>query len=191
MSEIKVTAHLSDVIQTTASFDTALKATADFGKVLDLPFPLKIEQIGSWTGTLATRTSTSAQNTDTHIPILQDKEYLYYVATIECDGELDTSSANNWGGLTVCLGSRYTKSNTGRYYTACNLQYRGTVRPYSWSDVSAQSVNPINSASYGVYATNNTVSFAFSRKCHATNCPKIMGGTYTVNVYGVKFNLED
>ena len=148
--------------------------------------PIKLELIGTWTGTLAERTSTSAQNTSTGINI-SNTEYLFFMATIECDGELDTSSANNWGGLTVCLGSRYTATNTGKYYSAGNIQYRGNARPKSYADVDSSNVNPITTTSYGVYGTNAQNVFTFSRRANATNCPKVMGGNYTVHVYGIKF----
>lgn len=146
---------------------------------------LQMELIGTWTGELAEYTSTTEEVNNTFISITANEKYLYLVATIECDGELDTSNAKNWGGLTVCMGARYTSTNTGRYFNSANIMYLGVNKAILWTDVTSAVTNPVSTNSYGVYARNTASAFTFGRKAHATNCPTIMGGNYTVKVYGI------
>lgn len=149
--------------------------------------PISLELVGTWAGYLDEHTSTTAQTINTNISIQGDTAHLYYLATIECDGELDTSNANNWGGVCVQLISKYPA--TGRFFSAGNIQFRGIDHPVKWSDVAPTDGAPVSPSNYSVYPVNNSINFQFARKAHETNCPVIMGGNYTVNVYGIVFNV--
>ena len=144
---------------------------------------LKLELIGTWTGYLPELTDGAKESVDTNILINnQLQKYPIILSTISCDGVLDASSDKNWNGLTVNLGGRVIG---GRYHHAASIWYPGVpILKYTTASLEEASTKYDNG--YGVYACHNKANyFQFYRISHATNCPKIMGGNYTVNVYGI------
>ena len=144
---------------------------------------LKLELIGTWTGYLPEVTDGAKESVDTDITISnQLHKYPIILSTISCDGVLDASSNKNWNGLTVSLGGR---ALGGRYSHAASIWYPG-VPILEYTTVNPEAVSTRFSNGYGVYACHNQENyFQFYRISHATNCPKIMSGNYTVNVYGI------
>lgn len=139
--------------------------------------PIQLELVGTWRGYLPEYTDT-ATNESTNTGIYIDSTpYAFLIATLECDGVLDTSDANNWGGYSVFIIGRQT---TGRM-ASLNYTYRG-AQSLLFSD---QVQNMISFSNNGVYFTGANRTVEIRRKAHATNCPKIMGGNYTVKVYGI------
>lgn len=150
--------------------------------------PIQLDLLGTWTFEKEEWTNTSTADTmSTGFSSTGDTEHIYYICTVECDGTLDTSNVNNWGGLTIMFGGKYQKgrsSGGGRYFHVGNVQFRGVNKPMTYDDTEG-SADPVSSVAYGVYLGNTSASLTVNRKAHSTNCPKIMGGTYTINLYGI------
>ena len=139
--------------------------------------PLELELIGEKVIALSEYTNDATQEqTDTQIDI-STTDYAWIITTIECDGTPD--GTNDWGGVTIALGGRY-KSNSG-YFAGASTGYKG-AKTLSLSSALA---NAQNFAQYGVWVDNNNSTIILNRKCHESAMPKIMGGNYTVRVYGV------
>lgn len=133
--------------------------------------------IGQSTHTLSAYTNTSALEViDTNINI-KDTNYAYILTVITCNGT-KTNNAD-WGGLTIAIGSRYTSN--GSYYSGTSLWSKNGVS-LLFSDMAR---NNTNQGAYGVVVQNNTNTIKFQRKAHASGCPEVMAGTYTVKVYGL------
>lgn len=122
-------------------------------------------------------TNASAWDTtrDTEIDI-KNTDYAWGYVIITCDSPITTST--EWG-MTVCLWGRY-KSN-GSIYRGTNLMQKGSSTLSEAAVVS----NVTDANSYGVSIPTNAATVKLDRKCHATGCPKIRAGTYTVKVYGM------
>ena len=140
---------------------------------------LQLRLIGTWEDDLTEYTSTTAETITTDIDIT-DTQYIYLLTTIECDGNYDTSQTaitKEWSGFSIALGGLYENNN--KYNAATTFDYRGVIRPHLWSElVSGIQVN------HGISISNNTSLLTFTRKAD-TNCPRVMGGHYTVKVYAV------
>lgn len=137
-----------------------------------------LELIGTWTGYLAEYTNTSTGETiDTGINI-KNTDYAYGLAVITCDTAITTTT--EWGMSVIPFGRYTTNSNLMGSYA---YQQKG-----SQTLKKSEMVNGTWNSSYGVYYSNNQATFKFSRKAHSSGCPKIRGGNYTVNVYGLVFN---
>lgn len=137
----------------------------------------KFELIGEWTGYLEEYTDTTkAETTDTQINI-KNTDYAFCVYVITCDGTIVNSS--DWGGLAVGMFGRY-KNNSNMSNVSCI----GQVRTRSLK-LSEMQVNTSSYISYGVSTNNNTANFILNRKAHASACPRLMSGNYTVKVYGI------
>ena len=139
--------------------------------------PLELELIGEKVIALSEYTDDATQEqTDTQISI-STTDYAWIITTIECDGTPD--GTNDWGGVTIALGGRY-KSNSG-YFAGASTGYKG-AKTFS---LSSALTNAMNFTSYGVWVDNNNSKIILNRKCHETALPKIMGGNYTIRVYGI------
>lgn len=137
----------------------------------------QFELIGQSTHTLSAYTNTSeAEIIDTGIDI-KNTNYAYILTVITCDGT--KTNDNDWGGLTITIGSRYTSNSA--YYGGANLWSKNGVS-LLFSDMVRTNANIY---AYGVVVTTNTDTIQFRRKAHATVCPELMAGTYTVKVYGI------
>ena len=77
----------------------------------------------------------------------------------------------------MCLATRYRVGSMRSGSTACirgvhslvfDGQYEGTF-----------------DTNYGITLYNNWGTVGFQRKTYGTSMPRVMGGNYTVNVYGV------
>lgn len=121
-----------------------------------------------------TNTSTS-EEMDTQINI-KDTDYAYGYVVVTCDSAITTST--EWG-MTVELWGRYTSN--GAVYKSQAQQQKGSAT----LSKSAMVTSTMGSSSYGVYLVGNKNNIVLSRKCHATSCPKIRAGNYTVKVYGM------
>ena len=133
-----------------------------------------LELIGSYEAELEEYTSTTTETINTGINVM-NTNYAYGIVTINCDSPITTST--EWG-LTMITWGRY-KSNS-HLFLISNAWQKGSAS----LELSAMVQNTQNSNSYGVGINNNTDTVRFWRKAHATGCPKIRGGKYTVNVYG-------
>lgn len=142
--------------------------------------PIQLELIGTWTGYLEEYTDTTTwEYTETGIDII-NSPYIYFLVTVVCDGNYsDTSITNYWSGAEFIIGGKYS---TKKFFGASGAGYRGVIRPQTNSDITS---GMTAWTSYGIAYSNNQNTFRMGRKCHSTHCPKIMGGNYTVNVYGI------
>lgn len=135
------------------------------------------ELIGQWTGYLAEYTNTStAETTDTGINI-KNTDYAWILTVITCDGTYTNN--NDWGGLAIAWGGRYTSN--GNYYTGTTVGQRRTQSLTLAGMVDGSQVY----SSYGVFINGNQANIQLGRKAHATACPKLMAGNYTVKAYGL------
>lgn len=159
------------------SVGDAIETLADGYESGGSTLPIQLELVGTWTGYLPEYTDTATnQSTNTGI-FIDSTPYAFLIATLECDGVLDTSDVNNWGGYSVFVIAKLTTGRT----TSQNVTYRG-----AHSLLHADQVQNTNSfSSNGVYFTAGNRTVEIRRKAHETNCPKIMGGNYTVKVYGI------
>ena len=138
---------------------------------------VQFELVGQSRHVLSEYTDTSTPEvTDTGINI-KNTDYAYFLTVITCDGT-KTNDAD-WGGLTIAIGSRYTTN--GAYSNATSLWSKNGVS-LLFSDMVRGNTNQ---GAYGVVVQTNTSTIKFLRKAHASACPKIMAGTYTVKVYGL------
>jgi hypothetical protein len=135
------------------------------------------EMIGQWTGYLPEYTNTSTvETTDTGIDITST-DYACILTVITCDGTYTNN--NDWGGLAINLSGRY--KNNGKLYALATLAQRRTQ-----SLTLAGMVDGSQSySSYGVFLSSNVANIQLGRKAHATSCPKLMAGNYTVKAYGL------
>ncbi len=143
---------------------------------------LPIELVGTWTGYLGEYTDTTTwEATDTGINI-HNSPYIYFMITVSCDGSYsDTSITNYWSGFEIIVGGKY---NSNKNFCGISvIGYKGVIRPQTNADLTSNITNI--SASYGVSFLNNQSTFKIQRKCNASVLPKIMGGNYTVKVYGI------
>lgn len=146
--------------------------------------PLQFDLIGSYEATLNEWTdTTTADVLNTDIMINSSVSYAYIITTVICDGTLDTSNTNNWGGVAIGIGGRYLSNN--KYFHVGSLNIKGAERPINLSDMTPNG-STFGATSYGVYFPNNVDHITIQRKAHATACPKIMGGKYTIKCYGIK-----
>lgn len=130
--------------------------------------------IGQATLTLPEYTNTSTvENNNTRINI-KNTDYTHILTVVTCDGT--KTNAKDWGGLTVCLGSR---NLNGTYYNIGSIQSRDNTLSFS------NMTNGVYNKNYGCYLQNASNTIQLNRKAHATECPKLMAGAYTVKVYGI------
>jgi hypothetical protein len=135
------------------------------------------ELIGEWTGYLPEYTNTStAETTDTGINI-SNSNYVFVLTVITCDGT--PTNNNDWGGLTIAMGGRF-KSN--RNYSVGGAIWQRKTKTLVFTDLTDGTQTY---GSYGVGLNSNVANIIFTRKAHATRCPKIMAGNYTVKAYGL------
>ena len=108
---------------------------------------------------------------------IKNSNYALILAVITCNGT--KTNASDWGGISICIGTRY--ASNGNFITAG--QANAQMRDYTlfWSEMTDNGF----SSNVGVYSTTNQSTFKFLRKAHASSCPKVMAGTYTVKVYGL------
>ncbi len=138
---------------------------------------LTFEFIGEWTGYLPEYTNTSTvETTDTGIDIIST-DYAWILTVITCDGTYTNN--NDWGGLAINLSGRY-KSN-GKVYAIATSGQRRTQSLTLAGMVDASQLY----SSYGVFLNSNQANIQLGRKAHATGCPKLMAGNYTVKAYGL------
>ena len=130
--------------------------------------------IGTYEAELEEYTSTDTETINTGIDVM-NTNYAYGIVTINCDSAITTST--EWG-LSLITWGRY-KSNS-KILTISNAWQKGSAS----LDLSAMATNTQNTNGYGVGINNNADTVRFWRKAHATGCPKVRGGKYTVNVYG-------
>lgn len=134
------------------------------------------ELIGSVELELSEYTDTSTvEETNTGINVATT-DYAYIMSIITCDAAITTST--EWG-MTISLGGRYTSN--GNYCSIANGGQKGASTLSKSAMVSATN----GWGSYGVWIPNNSSNIIVCRKAHASGCPLIRGGTYTVAVYGL------
>lgn len=149
--------------------------------------PLDIQLYGTWTGQLDeisfSGTNVNEAN-DTGISI-QDapSNMLYFIVTITCDGnygdDVDVTTEKIWSGASLCIVLRsYLNNGVGGY---TSLTYPNTVRPQTTDDLVTYPA-----PSSGVVLKNSGPTIIFYRTLVSYGIRKIMGGNYTVNVYGLK-----
>ena len=117
----------------------------------------------------------NTENMDTLINIA-NTDYAWGIVVVTCDSAITTST--EWG-MTVTLWGRYTSN--GNVYVNANYQQKGS----STLSKTAMVANTLNQSAYGVGVNNNSSTIKLWRKAHATGCPFIRAGNYTVNVYGM------
>ena len=155
--------------------------------------PIQIDLLGEWTGYLPEYTDTSNRETvDTGISTVNiPSNYLYFLWTIECDGQYSSIPDKAWSGFSWDIAGRYVGggSNGKTYYYHHNPFFYPAnsnegLRPKSIADAQngTTDVNGI------LNITNNDTTFKFYRK--ATSTYIIMGGNYTFRVYGITFKEE-
>lgn len=151
--------------------------------------PLDIQLYGTWTGQLdemvyVDERKVEAINTGISI---QDapSDLIYFFFTIECDGEYseetDLSNKNFWSGVSWGVLGRYSD---GKISGGFIQGYPKVIRPQNTSEI----VVPPSGGASGItmnYTTSN-VYFVRSVDRQSYACQAIMGGNYTVNVYGLK-----
>lgn len=108
---------------------------------------------------------------------ISNTDYAWILVIVTCDTPILTSS--EWG-MTMALGGRYTTNSA--YNSGCSTMQKG-VSTIKFSDMVSATTS---AAAYGVTIPNNTSNVVLDRLCHATGCPKIRGGNYTVRAYGLK-----
>ena len=146
------------------------------------PLPIHLELLATWEADLEEYTGTTTEIIRTDIDTSQFTD-VYLLTTVECDGEYDPPELTwEWSGRSVALGGLY-KSN--HHYNATNstFDYGGVVRPTTFSELKSGV-----QALHGITVRSNDQPLAFARLAHATNCPRVMGGHYTVRVYAIRFN---
>lgn len=145
--------------------------------------PLKLELIGEETFELEETTSTTEEKITTNINI-SNTDYIFGIITIECDGVAE--GGKTWGGLTF---ASFWRSKSGDNMLSDNncFQYNTQgIKTLSHSEYKAStSGGNMYGAAFGVYISSSVANVTFNRTCHASNCTKIMGGTYTVRAYGI------
>ena len=144
--------------------------------------PLQLVLIGTETVELLETTSTTVESVTTNINV-GSTDYLFGIVTIECNGAAEGDK--DWGGRTFSIFYRH-KTN-GVLMVGVNSAQIGTlgVKTLSYNAYkTSTSGGIVNVNTYGVYV-GNAANVTFNRKCHASNCPKIMGGLYTVKAYGI------
>ena len=127
------------------------------------------QNVAEWTDT------SNADEMDTEINI-KNTDYAWGYIVVTCDSEITTTS--EWG-MTTCTFGRYTSN--GNMYATGNIMQKG-VATLSESQMVSNTTSP---SGYGVLIKNNVSTVIISRKCHATSCPKIRAGNYTVKVYAL------
>lgn len=130
--------------------------------------------IGQTTIALTEYTDTTQENTDTQINI-SSTDYAWILVFIVCDSAIDTSS--EWG-MTAQICSRRTNGKISAFHA---------MQQFGYAALSGAAIagNPSSVNNYGVWVQNDSSTVVFARKCHASNCPKIRAGNYTVKVYGL------
>lgn len=139
--------------------------------------PLTLELIGEETKYLEEyANNTTTQNTDFDIDI-QNSDYGFIIITITCDGQL-TGLSNEWGGISIAFGGRYANGNFSGSGHAITYQGIKTINFRTAKKAATKSND------YGVFVHANQPKVLIQRRA-TTNCPRIMGGNYTVRAYGV------
>lgn len=134
--------------------------------------------IGTSTHQLSAYTNTStAENINTEIDIT-NSDCAYILVIITCNGT--KTNAGDWGGFFIGIGSRYL--NTGRLNCGTGWMASKNGMSLSYADMVNSNFLGTN---YGITLVNNRGTINFQRKAHATYCPELMAGTYTVKVYGL------
>lgn len=133
---------------------------------------LQLELIGTWTGYKPELLSGASDTIDTGI-YADASSYNHFIVTVSCDGEYDSSLETEWGGLSICHCAKY---NTGRIFRGATFSYPKT-RSLTFNSTSATN-------NVGINVKGTERRFIVNRGADA-NYPRIMGGNYTVNVYGI------
>lgn len=118
-------------------------------------------------------TETTADSLETGIT---PKDYACGMVVVTCDSPITTT--NEWG-MTVTMFGRYTSNSS--IMNSTSVQQKGSAT-FSFSGMTT---NTLCSNSYGVSMPNNIATVKIDRRTHATGCPKVRGGNYTVAVYGL------
>ena len=141
------------------------------GDLFELIGEKVFENVGEWT---------DASNWDFMDTLIDVKstDYAFGFCVITCDSAITTST--EWGA-TIAIWSR-TYSNKGTVWRFGSGWQKGS----STLSFAAMAANPVGTTSYGVTIQDNTPTIKIARKAHASACPKIRAGTYTVKVYGMK-----
>lgn len=172
----KLTALLTYANSVTGAEDTSVgDAIETLASASNIPHLVLLDE---WTGYLDEYTGTENETIETDIRT-GDYDDIYLLITIECDGAYNPPLTREWSGFSICLGGLYENRHTYNHGTI--FDYRGVVRPTQHSELaSGVQIN------HGIKMVNNTDIITFQRQAHATNCPRVMGGNYTVKVYAIK-----
>jgi len=134
--------------------------------------PIQLELVGTWTGYKPELLSGSSDTIATGI-YADASTYNHFIVTVLCDGEYDSTLEKEWGGLSICHCAKF---NNGRVNRGMAFTYSKT-KSLTFNSTTATS-------NMGINIKGSDRTFTVNRSAD-NNCPRVMGGNYTVNVYAI------